>query len=698
MRHSLLFVLLAFPLSAAAAAAAQDAEQSIDKSAWKCKYCAYEHGISGQLEGGVGYVSQDSFKFGEYSGLNEQGLFLNADVSSRYRDSKTANYWDFDAADLGLDSRGVQMQGGKQGLYRFFLNYSELPQYLSDTARTPFMGSGGENLNLPASWVEAGSTTGMTGLDNSLGPVDLQTKRTQWVVGGLFIPAAKWETSIKYRHETREGKKPIAGSFYFNAVQMVQPVDYTTDLIDAVASYNAKAWQLKLAYHGSTFRNNHDSLTWQNPYTPIVAGADRGELALPPDNEFHQALASLALHVGEASSAVADVAIGRMTQNDDFLSATANSNLVVSPPPASSLDGHVDTVDANLKWSTQFSEKLRFNAAYHYNDRDNDSPQRVYDWVVTDVNPATPRTNTPYSFSRSTFKLNTEYRPTVGITSAIGYDYQRYERTQQEVDESREGTLWASFITRSGEYADFTLRAAHARREIDGYNAVTNVDPPENPLLKKYNMADRDRDSVGARIDSAVSARSTLGVYVDVAQDDYPDTDIGLTSSNVSSMNMDFSTQLTSNATLNLFLNREEMSSRVSNSKLYSVADWSGRVKDRFETAGAGIKYIVIENKLDVGTDYVRTRSRGKTTITDNGTDSDLPDLITRLNSVKVYANYQQSETLIFNASYWYESYSSRDWAVDNVHEDTVANNLSLGEESPSYNVHVFMFSVRYRF
>ncbi len=47
----------------------------VDISSWVCKYCEFEQGLSGEVEGGVGYVSNNSFKFGEYNGLNDNGAY-----------------------------------------------------------------------------------------------------------------------------------------------------------------------------------------------------------------------------------------------------------------------------------------------------------------------------------------------------------------------------------------------------------------------------------------------------------------------------------------------------------------------------------------------------------------------------------------------------------------------------------------------
>lgn len=697
MRFGIHISLLTLLCATSLNVAADNAAASVDTSAWKCAYCEFDQGVTATVTGGFGVVSKDSFKFGEYSGLREQGIYVIGDAVADYRNVDNASYWDISALNLGLDTRSLDMAGGKQGLYRIFLSYDELPHYISDSARTPFRGNGGARLTLPADWVTAGSTADMSALNNDLKDVDLETKRTRLGLGVMVAPATQWETSLKFRQETSEGQRQIAGSFYFNAAELVMPVEYTTNLLDAAVNYHGKSWQAKLAYHGSTFNNQNNSLIWPNPYTPMVAGADQGELALPPDNQFHQLVAALTLGFGDSSKLMADVAFSRLTQDANFLSATRNANVSVAGLPDDSLQGRVDGTNANVKWRSELSDKFRINAAYQYYDRDNKTPRRSFDWVITDVNVAAPRTNLPYSYRRNTFKLNADYDIASSLKTAVGYDYEQYKRTYQEVEQSQERTVWASLVSRSLDNANITMKYAHAEREKHGYQVVAGIDVPENPLLRKYNMADRDRDTLGLRMDVAASAQSTFGLAVDVAKDDYPNSSIGLVSSQESHLGIDVTTQVTKRTSTSIFLSHENIDSDVAGSQMYNVADWNGSLDDSFDSAGIGLNHIVMRDKFDVGVDYVYTTSRGRITYAEGGADSQLPEASTRLNSAKLYGNYRLSQALVLNGSYWYERYTSTDWAFDGVSESTVSNNLGLGQEAPSYRENVFLLAVRYK-
>src|SRR6202049_5339835 len=73
-----------------------------------------------QVEVGAGYVSQDSFKFGQYNGLFNKGFYglFNFDVRSPDAyDSDSAVRWRVIGTDLGLDARKLRAEAGRRGKF-----------------------------------------------------------------------------------------------------------------------------------------------------------------------------------------------------------------------------------------------------------------------------------------------------------------------------------------------------------------------------------------------------------------------------------------------------------------------------------------------------------------------------------------------------------------------------------------------------
>ena len=105
--------------------------------------------VYNEIELGIGYVSDDAYKFGRYNGLQTQGPFLLGNIDTEEFD-EDGHFWNIHGSNLGLESRYLRLEGGLQGSYKLFLEYDELPNYKNNTVKTPFLGIGSDSLTLPA--------------------------------------------------------------------------------------------------------------------------------------------------------------------------------------------------------------------------------------------------------------------------------------------------------------------------------------------------------------------------------------------------------------------------------------------------------------------------------------------------------------------------------------------------------------------
>ncbi len=703
-RLLLLGMLSALASPAAAADNATAAGKgSVDTSEWKCEACKYEEGTTGSVDLGAGVVSDRSAKFGEYNGLNKKGGYFIGDGDARFR-GKDGNYWNLNANNVGLDARSIDAEGGQQGRYKLLLKYDQIPHYLTNNSLTPFAGTGGASLTLPAGFPAA--TTALMPLATNLQQVDLGTERKRLGVGGSWFRSSEWEYAVNFRHESREGTKRSAGAFFVNASNLVEPVNYDTDQIDASASYTGGRLQAKFAYYGSSFRNASNSLTWQNPFIgPAGAGipvAGSGQLALPPDNQFHQLQGSGGFQLTDRTRATADVAVGRMSQNEGFLGSTQTAGLGVGALPGTSLNGQADTLNANLKLTSAVTDKIRLNAAYAHNDRENHTPQGLYPSVATDMFVGQSRTNMPYSFKQEKLKLSAEYKATAKTRATIGFDDDSQKRTFQESDRTREATAWGKVSSVVMEKVDMSLKYAHGERKNQGYAAVVGVLPMENPLMRKYNMAGRKRDTAAARADFAALENLNIGFGVDASKDMYSESPVGLTSGSDYNVNGDVSLALTQKTSVHVFANRQVIKSKQLGSQGFAAADWTGENKDRIDFYGFGVKHAAIKDKLDIGADYGRSRSEGEVSVANGALAPAFPNLSTTLDTLKLYAAYRLQENVTINAGYWYERYDSRNWMVDGLAPlgipNLIPNFLAFGDAAPHYKINVVRLSMKYRF
>lgn len=706
--------------------------------------------VQSVVEVGAGRVSDDSFRFGRFTGLHEEGLFGVLALDLHWRgpyDGDDAAYGRVTGTDLGLRSRALRAEQGVQGSYRLLFDYDQIPNFRFDSGQTIFEGVGGTRLTLPSGWVADTTTAGMTRLESSLKPVEIESERRRAGVGFDKELGRGWGLTTRYRHETKEGLKTV-GAVIGNSggtprsVILPEPIDYATQQLDVVLGYADPRKQFQLSYYLSLFDDRNESLTWQNPSAAIggwdpSAGFPTGEgrLHLPPDNEFHQVALGGGYNFTDTLRFSGDVAIGRMTQDEPFLPYTVNPTLAASitqPLPRSSLDGRIDTTLVNLRLAHRPTPVWRWNAAYRFDDRDNKTPRDEYVYIAGDsetqnaaADSQRRRFNEPYSYREHRLALDIGYLLTRRTDLTAGVERREIERTFSEREETTETTVRAGIARRFTDSLNAGVRLARADREGSTYRGdepflssyspgFTSTVPggwENHPDLRKFHLADRIREKATLFANYAPVEAVTFGLSVNYLNDDYHASELGLTESRATSYILDVGFVLSPVTTAYAYVAYEDLRSDQDGqafgggaSKLIQAADpnraWFVDHRDRVDTYGLGIRRTLVRDRLDVGADFIHSRSRSDIDVTGGSALAveSLPPLRTRLNSLNLYGIYQWKKDVALRAGYWVEKFHSTDWALDGVDPDTLANVILLGEDSADYTVHVVTLAVRYRF
>ena len=344
-------------------------------------------------------------------------------------------------------------------------------------------------------------------------------------------------------------------------------------------------------------------------------------------------------------------------------------------------------------------EGLRLTASYHRDRRENRTSVQSYPTVTTDMFlEATPRSNTPFSFTQDRFQLAGDYRGPGSLKWSAAAEQDNRQRTYQEVVTTRETTLWGKVVGQAREDLSLSLKLAHSWRDNSTYGTSIWFGYSENPLLRKFYLADRVRDSAEARADFAFGEKVSLGVTADYANDDYKNSAVGLTSARSVNLAADLAIAVSEQTQVHAFAQGQWINSEQAGSEAFAGPDWTGRVKDRFDVLGVGVKHAAIPNKLDIGADFTISRSHSDVAVDIAATAPPFPTATTQLDTLKLYATYKLKDNLWVTGSYWYEHYDSQDWQLDGITPGTIPNLLALGAQPPRYNVNVFRIALRYRF
>jgi MtrB/PioB family decaheme-associated outer membrane protein len=672
--------------------------QEADTSAWGCEFCPFASGYRADYELGVSGVSDDSAYLGDETGYSKDGIYANLDGEGAYAGDGNQLRWT--AEDLGLDSRFAEFSGGHQGTYDLSLAYREMPRTLFFTTDSIFLQSAGDTLSLPANWVRAPVTSGFTTLNTDLVRRDIESKRKILEVGGKYLPTSRFRFSANYRRQEHDGVDVYGGSYFTQASLLAASFDYVTDEVDLNLRYAADNGYLSLAWYFSDFDNSNDALNWENPFTS-APGAEFAALAQPPDNSFQQVSLSGSYRFAQYRTVAAfSTAFGRMEQNELFLPYTTNPTLIVGPLPRSRLDGKVDTTNLAFSLSSKVSDKARAKLAYRYDKRDNKTAQDLWTRVIADTFVSgQSEANIPYSFKRSTLNLSVDYdlSETVGISG--GYDRKTIDRDFQEVAEQTEDSGWGRLRWRPSQTLRIDIRGGASERNIDRYNETLAATLGQNPLMRKYNLAYRYR-SFGELTVTASPADSPLdlafsGMY---AEDDYSQSQLGITSGEDLRLTTDLSWALSDNASLFLTGGYEKIKSKQFGSELFATSDWRATNDDEFYTVGGGFRIRQIGGKYDLQMNYLR--SDGTSEIKLNSASagpSQFPDLESTFDYLRLMLSYRRSDRLEYTMNVRYQRFKAEDWALEGVGPATIPVVLTLGADPYDDDVFIFGLGFRYR-
>ncbi len=164
---------------------------------------------TGMVEYGIGYVSDDSYRFGRYTGLEDEGPYVIGGFDVQFRPGRP-DYLKFEGQDLALDSRRLSFEYGHQGRYETRMEYRELPNFKMDSAQTPYVNPGHDNLV-----VAPGASPTV------LLPTKLDTKRKRLEGGVSYFPKERWKTSLDVSYERKDGTDWIGGASSAPPIQSV---------------------------------------------------------------------------------------------------------------------------------------------------------------------------------------------------------------------------------------------------------------------------------------------------------------------------------------------------------------------------------------------------------------------------------------------------------------------------------------------
>lgn len=646
---------------------------------------------------GIGYASDDSRRFGQYTGITEEGGYGLVDISIANRNDDTGTWMLLEGRNLGLDNRDLRFEHRRQGDWGYFLEYSQIPRFEPFTPTTAVTGIGSPNLTVPVP-----AAPGV--------PVEMKTTRDVMGFGADKAFAEKFDVKVRYQQQEKNGERLFArgttgaAGFQFTP----EPINSTTRMLETTVGFADKKLQITGGYYGTLYDNHNPALY----ITEVGAGAPSGlngfsPMGLPPDNQAHQLYVAGGYSLTDTARTTFKAAYTHATQNDTF----------ILPSPATGrtdLGGVVDTTQLQAGFTARPLPKLSVLANLRHENRDDKTP--VADYFAITTGTTYTGENEPRSIKTNNAKLEATYSLPLQLRMTGGVDYDQKERNYSPVRvvSARAETSELSYRLALRRSISDTLTGSLSaiRSQRGGSEFLTTVlttAAPGSNLIAPIHLADRERDKVRLALNWMPVELLNVQLSADTARDDYDARTAdnlgprqGTAENYALDMQFVFSEawQLTAWASRNKNQIDQATCEAASSAGVCpnTVADpyWQVSLRNLGISSGLGLRAKPM-SKLELGIDLQHSvyddEYRQQTISPVGAVPLAIPDIETRITTIRLSAKYALMKNAGVRFDYAYQRWTSDDWTWSSW---TYTDGTQLLQE-PVQKVHFFGVSGYYR-
>lgn len=678
------WIAAALVLATAPAARAQDPPVlaartdpvDIARSEWTGK-------IYGSLDFGarINQVDGDEARFQRYRDLRG-GLYANNLLMGRRTPDWTieAQAWN-----AGYRDQRYQVDFQRVGRLSASFLWDQIPLFISRDTRTLYTQTASGVFRIEDAIqqeIQAG-TRNLRNFEDQAVRFDLRTLRKIGQSDLRLTLDKSSDITLRVRNTTREGAIPFGGTFGFNnAVELPVPVDTRHTELQSAFEWGNEAGMLRVGWDGSTFDNNVETVTWDNPlrFGPDVAATpSQGRMSLWPGNTLTYLHGTGAVTLPGRSRLTAYAAIGQGRSNEDLLPFTINTAIapVTLSRPTAQAENRMTI--AQLTLAMRPAPKLSLNAKYRYADVDVRTPvfTRPSGTVVYDTSfNANAGPSEYHSVKRMTFDADGALQVIPTTSIKVGFSHLASDYTHRLWEQTAENAFRVSVDTTGN--SPVMLRALFEQRQREGthFEADALAEVGELTGMRHYDIADRDRRR--ATLIANVMPGGILGLTASagIGRDEYPESPHGLQSFDTDQYSAGFTVTPDDRYNLTASYGWEKYRSLQRSRSANNAADQANPVRD-WTTDYTG-KVNFLEAALDINNAIERTLIRlsadwnrandtylyGLVTGSPLAAPEQLPPVKNELLRSEVDISYEITRNLRAGVAYWFDDYNVQDFAL----------------------------------
>ena len=695
------------PAAPAAADAAEEVPRSLFEQTWR----------QFQFGGRFSSIDGDPARYQRYGDFRDGVLFTDARYAGEHPDGNYA----FHTAVDNLGWRDQRFFGDYEQPGRFVISglWDQIPQFYSVDTATPYTASADEQLALDDATqgrVQLGQVTPPLSAYIPIAPqFDLRERRDVGRINFLATPTPQLDVKASFTTNRHVGELPWGASFGFsNDVEVALPYDSRANDFSIGAEWTNLRNMIRVAYDGSWFDNLDPVLVWDSPLR-LDDGVDlpgRGRTTLWPSNSAQTVSVGGYSKFAHRTQLTGFLSFGSWSNDQPLQPFTINTVLPQLALPRGSTEGSANTFSTNLNLVSRPADEWRVGARFRSYNYNNDTPKALIPQFVSydsHVSGSVLEGPELYAHSRTTFDADATYTGflplalTAGYTrNGTGHDFRIYESTAEDVLRLVADAVGSQWVTFRAEYE-------FADRRGSGLNEAVLTEIHEQPLMRHYDLANRNRKRFTGLVNVLPNELWTFTASAGFGGDDYDGSYFGLQESDFKTFSLGADYQAENgfggggSYTYENYKGLQQSRSASPGQENDPNRDWTTDTKEvvHYFTIYAMPPRIGRNTEARLSYDYSHAEGSYFYGVVPGGplpTPSQLPNVFNKLQQLHVDVRHRLSTRLAATFSYLYEPFDVYDFAFDQTVVNSIVqpSSLVLGYVYRPYTAHSVLLGVKY--
>jgi MtrB/PioB family decaheme-associated outer membrane protein len=625
--------------------------------------------------------SGDPARFQEFRDLRN-GATLN-----RLRYTRDRETWVFSAAadNVGYRDQRYAAQFDRFGTLRASFEWNQIPWFHSVDTRTPWTQESEGVFRLPDALQASlqGQAASVPLVMQIARQFDTRIRRDIADVRLQYTTGANTDWRVNVRSTRRSGEQPWGAGFAFAlATEQPLPIDQRTNEINTGVEWANDRAMARLAYDGSFYNNDVQSIVWDNPLrlVDIANDSSQGRMAIFPSSTAHTVSGMGSIRLPGRSRAHAYLSVGSWNQDEPLLPHTINTAIPSPPLSRTTAEAEARILSANIGFNTRPIASLWLNARYRLYDFDNRTPpfaQPFYVRADVGLSESALGTSEPFEYSRNFLDLDASYTPLTFVGFRVGYGLEHDDRTYRFLEQTTEHVLRASVDSTGFSWFSVRAQYEYSQRTGDGFDEQALSAVNEQVSLRQFDISDRKRNRLSTILQVMPTAQLGLTATVGLGTDDRPDTVFGLLDNDHHFYTIAVDYAVTDAVQLGGSYGRENYTTSQKSRQANPgpqfedpTRDWFTDMDEDADTVTANIDLPLVAPRTSVrlAYDYTGSRSRYLYILPPNSTlatPEQLPPVRNRMHRSQADLVYDLTDQVGLGLSYWFDSYRVEDFAQE---------------------------------